>query len=157
MASEGVDRRLAAIPSADVVGYSRLMAEDEDATVSRITAYREEIELLVYQHRGRLVAFHGDECLAEFGSAVAAVQCADEIQRTVSARNARAVARFWRRAPLGAKKRAWRPRSLQSPFGALPEKRSSAMHTAGNGRGTRPTGPAIASTATRGAAPIESS
>jgi TolB-like protein/class 3 adenylate cyclase/tetratricopeptide (TPR) repeat protein len=87
MASEGAERRLAAILSADVVGYSRLMAEDEDATVARITAYREEIELLVYQHRGRLVDFTGDNCLAEFGSAVAAVQCATEIQRAVAGRN----------------------------------------------------------------------
>ena len=62
-----------AILHADVVGYSRLMAEDEDATVRLVTAYREEVELLVRQHRGQLVDFTGDNFLVEFGSAVAAV------------------------------------------------------------------------------------
>lgn len=81
------DRRLAAILHADVVAYSRLMAEDEDATVRLVTAYREEVELLVYQHRGELVDFTGDNFLAEFGSAVAAVECGIEIQRVLHARN----------------------------------------------------------------------
>ena len=52
MASGSSERRLAAILSADVVGYSRLMAEDEAATLRTLTAYREEIGLLVRQHRG---------------------------------------------------------------------------------------------------------
>ena len=83
-----VQRRLAAILSADVEGYSRLMAGDEDATVQLVTAYREEVELLIRQHRGELVDFTGDNFLAEFGSAVAAVGCATEIQRVLNARNA---------------------------------------------------------------------
>ena len=51
MAPEGTERRLAAVLMADVVSYSRLMAEDEDATVRTVTAYREEVELHVRQHR----------------------------------------------------------------------------------------------------------
>ncbi len=82
------DRHLAAILSADVVGYSRLMAEDEDATIRAVTARREEVELHVRQHRGRLNDFTGDNFLAEFGSAVAALDCAVEIQRLVAALNA---------------------------------------------------------------------
>ena len=89
MSPEGTERRLAAILHADVVGYSRLMAEDEDATVRLVTAYREEVELLVRQHRGQLVDFTGDNFLVEFRSAVAAVECATEIQDVLKARNAR--------------------------------------------------------------------
>ncbi len=66
MDSDQVERRLAAILSADVAGYSRLMADDEDATVRIVTAYREQIELHVRQLRGRLVDFTGDNFLAEF-------------------------------------------------------------------------------------------
>jgi TolB-like protein/class 3 adenylate cyclase/tetratricopeptide (TPR) repeat protein len=73
---------------ADIVGYSRLMAADEDATVRTVTAYREEIELHVRQHRGRLVDFTGDAFLAEFPSALYAVQCGVEIQRVLRAMNA---------------------------------------------------------------------
>ena len=82
-------RKLAAILHADVVGYSRLMADDEEATVRLVTAYREEVELLVSQHRGRLVDFTGDSFLAEFSSAVSAVRCGMEIQDVLRARNAR--------------------------------------------------------------------
>ena len=78
-----VERRLAAILSADVVGYSRLMAENEAATVLTVTAYREEVELHVRQHRGRLVDFTGDNFLVEFPSALEAVRCALEIQRVL--------------------------------------------------------------------------
>ncbi len=77
----GPERHLAAILSADVFGYSRLMAGDEEATIRAITARREEVELHVRQHRGRLVDFTGDNFLVEFGSAV-------EIQRVVAALNA---------------------------------------------------------------------
>jgi adenylate cyclase len=69
----GVERRLAAILSADVFGYSRLMAEDEDGTVRRLTHYREEIAMLVRQHRGRVVDSPGDEFLAEFPTATDAM------------------------------------------------------------------------------------
>ena len=82
------ERRLAAIVSADVVGYSRLMAEDEDATVRTLTAYREQVGSLVREHRGRLVDFSGDNFLSEFPSALEAVRCAIEIQRVLAARNA---------------------------------------------------------------------
>ncbi len=73
------ERKLAAILSADVVGYSRLMAEDQDETVRTIGAYREQVELLVRQHRGHLVDFTGDNFLAEFPTAFDAVQSAIEI------------------------------------------------------------------------------
>jgi adenylate cyclase len=85
---EGPNRRLAAILSADVVGYSRLMAEDEAATVWTLTAYRKEIQGLVGDHRGRVVDATGDDLLAEFPTALDAVECAVEIQRVVGARNA---------------------------------------------------------------------
>jgi adenylate cyclase len=81
------EHRLAAVLVADVVGYSRLMAEDQDATVRTVTAYREEVELLVRQHQGRLVDFTGDEFLAEFPTALESVRCAVEIQRVLRARN----------------------------------------------------------------------
>jgi TolB-like protein/class 3 adenylate cyclase/tetratricopeptide (TPR) repeat protein len=82
------EHRLAAVLMADVVSYSRLMAEDEDATVRTVTAYREEIELHVRQHRGRLVDFTGDAFLAEFPSALYAVQCGVEVQRLLGVMNA---------------------------------------------------------------------
>ena len=54
----------------DVVGYSRLMAEDEEGTIRRIAAYRGQIDAFVREHRGRLVDFSGDGFLAEFRSAL---------------------------------------------------------------------------------------
>ena len=83
-----VERKLAAILSADVAGYSRLMAEDEEATVRTLTAYREEIALLVRQHRGRVADFTGDNFLAEFPTALDAVRCSVAIQRVLGALNA---------------------------------------------------------------------
>ena len=88
MAQEEIERRLAAILSADIVGYSRLMAEDEDSTVRTLRAYREQISALVREHRGRVADFSGDNFLAEFPTARAAVECAIEIQRVLQARNA---------------------------------------------------------------------
>ena len=85
--SDRVERKLAAILSADVVGYSRLISADEDATVRRLTAYREQIGVLVRDHRGRVADFSGDNFLAEFPSAEEAVLCAVEIQRVLKARN----------------------------------------------------------------------
>ncbi len=82
------ERRLAAILSADVVGYSRLMAEDEAGTIRTLTAYRNEITGLVGDHRGRVVDAPGDNVLAEFPTALDAVECAAEIQRVIAARNA---------------------------------------------------------------------
>jgi adenylate cyclase len=71
-----------------VVGYSRLMAEDEEETVRRLGAYRTEITNLVGEHRGRIVDFTGDNFLAEFPTATDAVEAAAEIQRVLKARNA---------------------------------------------------------------------
>ncbi len=87
MPIDGIERRLSAILSADVVGYSRLMAEDQEGTVRRLAAYRDEIALLVDQHGGRLVDFTGDNFLAEFPSARAAVECAMETQAVLVGRN----------------------------------------------------------------------
>src|SRR2546422_8626854 len=84
----GMERRLAAIFSTDVQGYSRLMGEDEAATVRTITVYRELIAALIQQHRGRVVDSPGDNLLAEFVSVVEAVQCAVAIQRELKTRNA---------------------------------------------------------------------
>ena len=79
--------RLAAIMSADVVGYSRLMANDEVATVRLLSAYREEISGLVAETDGRVVDFVGDNMLAEFRSAVHAVSCAASIQQALDSHN----------------------------------------------------------------------
>lgn len=87
MESDGPVHRLAAIISGDIVGYSRLIGTDEAAAVRLVTAYREEIELLVRQNRGELVDFTGDNFLAHFSSSLAAVSCAVEIQQVLRARN----------------------------------------------------------------------
>jgi len=84
-----LERRLAAILAADVVGYSRLMSADEEGTHLRLLAYRREvIAPKVREHRGRIVKHTGDGALVEFGSAVDAVRCAMEMQRVILARNA---------------------------------------------------------------------
>jgi TolB-like protein/class 3 adenylate cyclase len=81
------ERRLAAILSADVAGYSRLMAEDEAGTIRTLTAHREAIASLVQQHHGRVVDSPGDNLLAEFPNALDTVQCAVETQRVLQIRN----------------------------------------------------------------------
>jgi adenylate cyclase len=88
MADEGFKRKLTAVLSADAVGYSRLMAEDEAATVKTIAAYREIMSSLIKQHRGRVVDSPGDNVLAEFSSVVDAVQCAVAMQNEFQTRNA---------------------------------------------------------------------
>jgi adenylate cyclase len=88
MAEEGFKRKLTAILSADVEGYSRLMDDDEEATIRTLTAYREAMTTLIQQYRGRVVDAPGDNLLAEFASAVDAVNCAVEIQRELAERNA---------------------------------------------------------------------
>ena len=88
MAQEGFKRKLAAILSADVEGYSRLMDDDEEATVRTITSYRTAIADLVQQFRGRVVDTPGDNILTEFTSVVDAVNCAVKIQRDLAERNA---------------------------------------------------------------------
>ena len=88
MATQDFKRKLAAILSADVKGYSRLMGEDEEATVRTITAYREVIGSVVQKNRGRVVDSPGDNILAEFVSVVDAVRGAVEIQEQLKTRNA---------------------------------------------------------------------
>jgi adenylate cyclase len=83
----GVERRLAAILAADVVGYSRLMAADEAGTHARLKALRKQfIEPTIAAHHGRTVKLMGDGALVEFASVVDAVQCAVEIQRAMAER-----------------------------------------------------------------------
>jgi adenylate cyclase len=88
MADKGFKRELAAILSADVEGYSRLMDDDEEATVRKLSTYRTAIADLVQQFRGRIVDTPGDNILAEFTSVVDAVNCGVEIQRELAERNA---------------------------------------------------------------------
>jgi adenylate cyclase len=88
MTAQEVKRKLTAIFSADVKGYSRLMGEDEERTLRTLTAYREVMGSLIQQHRGRVIDTAGDSVLAEFASVVDAVQCAVEIQQVLRAKNA---------------------------------------------------------------------
>ena len=88
MAEKGFKRKLTAILSADVEGYSRLMDNDEEATVRTLTAFRGVMDTLIQQHRGRVVDTTGDNLLAEFASAVDAVNCAMEVQQELAERNA---------------------------------------------------------------------
>jgi adenylate cyclase len=89
MAEERVQRRLAAILAADVVGYSRLMERDEAGTLVAIKSRRKDIlQPLLAKHNGRIVKLMGDGVLVEFASAVNAVQCAVELQNAMAAANA---------------------------------------------------------------------
>ena len=88
MANEGFKRKLTAILSADVVGYSRLMEDNEEATIQTLNIYRNSMSTLVQQHRGRVVDTTGDNLMAEFSSVVDAVKCAVETQKELSERNA---------------------------------------------------------------------
>ena len=87
MVSSGVQRKLTAILCADVVGYSRLMGADEEATIQTLTAYRKVFVSYIQQHRGRVVNAPGDALLAEFTSVVGAVECAVEVQRELAEKN----------------------------------------------------------------------
>jgi TolB-like protein/class 3 adenylate cyclase len=83
------DRKLAAILAADVVGYSRLVGEDEAGTIARVKTLRKEsIERLVAEYHGRIVKLMGDGALVEFASAVDAVECAVAIQTGIAEREA---------------------------------------------------------------------
>jgi adenylate cyclase len=88
---ENFKRKLTAILSADAVGYSRLMAKNETATVRTLASYREIMASLIKQHRGRVVDSPGDNLLAEFSSVVDAVQCAVAVQSEIQTRNAELV------------------------------------------------------------------
>ena len=88
MALASVERRLAAILSADVVGYSRLMAADEEATVARLREVRREfVDPKIAEHHGRIVKLMGDGALVTFASVVDAVRCAIDIQRGMAERD----------------------------------------------------------------------
>jgi adenylate cyclase len=87
MADEGFKRKLTAILSADVEGYSRLMGDDEEATVRTLTSYREVLTTLIQQHNGKVLDSPGDNLLAEFVSVVDAVQCAVAVQKEIKSRN----------------------------------------------------------------------
>ncbi|TJV53879.1 MAG: adenylate/guanylate cyclase domain-containing protein, partial [Mesorhizobium sp.] len=82
-----MERKLAAILSADVVGYSRLMGADEDATLEALRSHREIIDALIGAHRGRVFNSAGDSVVAEFPSAVEASLCAVQIQQDMAQRN----------------------------------------------------------------------
>jgi TolB-like protein/class 3 adenylate cyclase len=88
MTTDKIKRKLTAILSADVKGYSRLMGEDEEWTLRTLNAYKEVMRSLVQQHRGRVISSPGDNVLAEFASVVDAVQCGVEIQQVLRAKNA---------------------------------------------------------------------
>jgi adenylate cyclase len=88
MTTEKIKRKLTAILSADVKGYSRLMGEDEEWTVRTLKTYKDMMRGLIQQHRGRIVDAPGDNVLAEFASVVDGVQCAVEIQQVLRAKNA---------------------------------------------------------------------
>ena len=83
------ERKLAAILAADVVGYSRLVGDDEAGTIARLKALRKElIEPLIADYHGRMVKLMGDGALVEFASAVDAIECAVAVQRGVAEREA---------------------------------------------------------------------
>ena len=89
MASERVERKLAAILAADIAGYSRLMGADEEGTLARLKAHRRElIDPKIKEHRGRIVKTTGDGILVEFPSVVDAARCAVEMQEGMAERNA---------------------------------------------------------------------
>src|SRR4029077_8661891 len=83
-----VERKLAAIFAADIAGYSRLMARDEVATLARLKACRVIIDGLIASHRGRIFNTAGDSVVADFASAVDAVQCAVAVQAAIAIENA---------------------------------------------------------------------
>ena len=88
MATQDFTRKLTAIFSADVKGYSRLMGEDELATIETLNKYRTIMTTLIQNARGRVVDSPGDNLLVEFPSVIDAVQCAVEIQKELKDRNA---------------------------------------------------------------------
>ena len=83
-----VERKLAAIFAADIAGYSRLMARDEVGTLARLKACRAIIDGLIASHRGRIFNTAGDSVVADFASAVDAVQCAVAVQAAIATENA---------------------------------------------------------------------
>ena len=92
-----LERRLTALFSADVVGYSRLMGGNEPATLATLKTHRQAMDALIGQHGGRIVNTAGDSVLAEFPSIVKAVECAISVQRAIAELN----------APLPEDRRMW--------------------------------------------------
>ena len=88
MVEERIQRRLAAILVADVVGYSRLIRQDEAGTLAQLKTLRKEVfDPRTAEHNGRIVKTMGDGVLVEFPSAVDATECAIKVQRALSRRN----------------------------------------------------------------------
>jgi len=87
MNTQDFKRKLTAVFSADAAVYSRLMGEDEAATVKTLEAYKQVMFSLIKQHRGRVFDSPGDNLLAEFASVVDAVQCGVAVQKELQARN----------------------------------------------------------------------
>jgi adenylate cyclase len=96
-----LERKLTAILCADVFGYSRLMGENEEATLRTLSSYRKLIDPLIDQHHGRFVNSAGDSVLAEFASVVNAVQCAVEIQSTLKPENEKLPPERWMEFRIG--------------------------------------------------------
>ena len=88
MPVDRVERKLAAIFAADIAGYSRLMARDEVGTLARLKACRAIIDELIASHRGRIFNTAGDSVVADFASAVDAVQCAVAVQGAIATEDA---------------------------------------------------------------------
>ena len=89
MSERRIERRLAAILAADVVGYSRLVGEDDEGTLERLKVLRRTVaDPKIKEHRGRVVRTMGDGLLVEFASVVDAVRCAVDVQREMAQRNA---------------------------------------------------------------------
>jgi len=88
MTTERAKRKLSAVLSADIKGYSRLMGQDEAGTVNRLKVYRALMAGLIQQYRGRVVDSPGDNILAEFGSAVDATECVVKVQQELKNKNA---------------------------------------------------------------------
>src|SRR5215471_7552940 len=88
MVPDRIQRRLAAILAADVVGYSRLIGRDEESTLATLRTYRQIIDRLIGEHEGRVFGSAGDSVIGEFASPVQAVRCATEIQFEIDRRNA---------------------------------------------------------------------
>ncbi len=83
-----MERRLAAILAADVVGYSRLIRADEEGTLAALNAFRKDlIDPKITEHHGRIVKLMGDGMLANFGSVIGAVQMAAEVQQAIVQRH----------------------------------------------------------------------
>ena len=127
MEAQKVERKLAAIFAADVEGYSRLMGLDEVGTLRTLTAYRIIIDRLIASHRGRIFNTAGDSLVADFASAVDAVQCAVEAQDAIAKENTdrpvgdRSAGGSFSRPPTPARERArGGPRFLPLDVGKWP-------------------------------------